>query len=119
MSSNTQSFIGVDGFRVVALQGEVINMHEESLPGVIRAHRESGQKTVVCITSKFGVSGVDCGVGINVSVGLWTVRADDLSVWRFSPFVFVKDLLTSLLLVLGDMGTFTFLLFEPITLVGL
>ena len=87
-------------------------MHERRLPGVFRAHQESGQKTVVSITGVLG-GGIDGCVGINVSIGLWTVLTDDLAVWRFSLLAFVESLLATCFLVFADVRSIAFLLIMP------
>ena len=74
---------------------------------------------MLIVTSKRAGSGVEIGGGINVSVGLWTVRADDLSMGRFSPLVSIKDLLASVPFVLVHMWTLTFTLVKPLALSGL
>ena len=98
-----------------ALQGEVINLHKRTLPGVFRARSESGQKTVFTIAGECCRCDSVVGGGINVSIRLWTVRTDDLSVWGFSPLMSIKNLLASVPFVLVHMRTVTLPLVKPFT----
>ena len=73
---------------------------------------------MVKVTNRCDMCGVVVGGGINVSIRLWTVSADDFSVRWFSQLVSIKDFLASVPFVFVNMRALTFVFVKPLTLFG-